>query len=132
LGCALFPRDRLLQVDLTVAPADWERLRHEGRTLNEIYSGCFKPAFTYTTVPAGLVVDGQSFEQVGIRNRGLIGSISTLKPSLRIDMDEYRKEAVSRAALRRRRRRPVRRHRRRLHRGPAQQPPRGRLRKASC
>lgn len=88
-AAALYRPDQLLQVRLQVSPADWELLRHEGRTVNDIYAGCLDPAFEYTMVPAALDVDGQHFDRVGIRNRGLIGSIATRKPSLRIDLEEY-------------------------------------------
>ena len=37
----LFARDKVLEVELEMAEADWNLLRSEGRNLTDIFSGCF-------------------------------------------------------------------------------------------
>jgi hypothetical protein len=87
---SLYARDRALEVSLTLAEQDWARIRQEGRSLAAVYSGCsfFEP-FAYTHVPAELTIDGKTLERVAVRKKGFIGSLSTSKPGLRIDLDEY-------------------------------------------
>jgi hypothetical protein len=90
LSALLYPGDRLVKVEIEVDAADWDLIRHEGRSLIKVYSGCGDiRGFEYTTVPGSVSVDGQRFEQVGLRKRGLLGSLSTAKPSLRVDFAEY-------------------------------------------
>jgi spore coat protein H len=81
--------DRVLQVELTVDPADWDKLRAEGRTINRVLSGCLDPSFAYTLVPAELRIDGKTLGQIGLRKKGFIGSLSAARPSLHLDLGQY-------------------------------------------
>lgn len=85
----LYPADRLLEIALTLDPADWDKIRAEGRSTNEVYSGCLDPSFAYTTVRADVRVDGESFEGIGVRKKGFLGSLSARKPSLRLDFNAF-------------------------------------------
>lgn len=91
---APYRADQVLDVAITVQPADWDRIREEGRSANEIYSGCLKPDFAYTTVSASARVDGVSFSKVGLHKKGFIGSLSAFKPSLRLLLDKFEKQAL--------------------------------------
>lgn len=88
-GKDLYLPEHMLEVDLTLAPADWDRIRGEGRSINQSFSGCKDRAFEYTFVPATATVDGVTVERVGLRKKGYLGSISQVKPSLRLDFAEY-------------------------------------------
>jgi hypothetical protein len=86
----LYRRDRLLDVEITLAPTDWELIRNEGRSLGDVFSGCaFGKPFEYTKVAGTVTIDGHSFENIAVRKKGFIGSLATLKPGLRIDLAEY-------------------------------------------
>ncbi|HKP64782.1 MAG TPA: CotH kinase family protein [Polyangiales bacterium] len=85
----LFERDTLLEVELTLDAADWQRIRGEGRTLNEVFSYCIDPTFEYTTVHASARIADLEIAQLGLRKKGFLGSLSARRPSLRIDVDEY-------------------------------------------
>lgn len=86
---ALFPPSTLLEVDLKLSVADWNLIRGEGRSLNEVFSYCIDPNFNYTTVPASARVAGIEIAQLGLRKKGFIGSLSSVRPSLRLEVDEY-------------------------------------------
>lgn len=87
-----FPVDELLEVELELEPADWDQLRFETRSLFEVLGGdCLDGPFEspYTELRAELRVNGEALGPVGVRKKGFIGSLSTTKPGLRIDMDEF-------------------------------------------
>lgn len=89
----LFAPERLLRVDLELSPADWDALRSQTRTLESTLAreACldepFESPFTY--FPARLRIDGAEYPRVGVRKKGFLGSLSELKPSLKIKLDEY-------------------------------------------
>ena len=80
----LYDESHLLEIDLTLDSADWDLIRTETRT-----STCVNANFEFTTVPTELSVDGQTFPRVGVRKKGSRGSLSSTRPSLHIDMNEY-------------------------------------------
>ena len=89
---ALFDRDHLVEVELEMAPADWDALRGQTRSILDILGGdClaqpFESPFTYFR--ADLTVDGDTYPQVGLRKKGFLGSLSQEKPSLKVKLDEY-------------------------------------------
>ena len=66
----VFPIDRVLEVQITVAEKDWDTIRYQSRnfmpTLHE--SRKFRPIEPpYTYVDANVTIDGVEFPQVGIR-----------------------------------------------------------------
>jgi spore coat protein H len=87
----LFATDTLLEIALTLSPADWDLIRGQGRSLNEVFSYCLDPAFDYTVVPASLHAADRDLAQIGLRKKGFIGSLSVHRPSLHIDANEYLK-----------------------------------------
>jgi spore coat protein H len=85
LSATVYDPEALLEVELTLAEDDWELVRSEGRSLVETFAGCADPSFAYTEVPASIVIDGEAIDGIGVRKKGLIGSLSALRPSLRVD-----------------------------------------------
>jgi hypothetical protein len=88
----LFPADRAIQVEITLAPEDWDELRSQTRTIFDVLGpGCMEAPFEspFTYFPATVTVDGQTVANVGVRKKGFIGSLSTEKPSLKIKAHEY-------------------------------------------
>ena len=87
-----FDPHHVLHVEITMEDADWFQMCSETRTFFSEFNGdCMAQPFTntYTTFPASLSIDGQFQPTVGIRKKGFIGSQSTEKPSLKINIDEY-------------------------------------------
>ncbi len=90
-----FALGRVLDVDIEIAPGDWDTLRHQTRTfedlIEEIGTDCLSKPFThiYSWFPAQVTVDGETHAKVGIRKKGFIGSQSSDKPSLKLRFDRY-------------------------------------------
>ena len=86
---------RVLDVSIQIAPADWDTLRREGRTLEDVFAEIGEKrlsepfADVYTWFAADVTVDGESHPQVGVRKKGFVGSNSDVKPSLKIRFDKY-------------------------------------------
>jgi spore coat protein H len=89
----LFAPERLLEVEIEMAEADWDELRAQTRSILDVLGGgdClaqpFESPFTY--FPADITIDGERFAEVGLRKKGFIGSLSETKPSLKVKLDEY-------------------------------------------
>lgn len=87
-----FDEGHVLEVEIEIAPGDWDALRGETRSILETLGGdClaqpFESPFTYRE--ADITIDGRRFERVGVRKKGFLGSLSEEKPSLKVKMDEY-------------------------------------------
>lgn len=81
---ALFEPDHLIEVRIELPAADWDTLVGEGRSLARAIAGCPEAGFEYTWFQATVTIDGQTYPQVGVRKKGFLGSLSTLRPSLKL------------------------------------------------
>jgi spore coat protein H len=86
---SVFQRERRIEVNIELAAADWEVLRYEGRSLAQQQQEP-PPPFSYTGFSAQVTVDGVVQRGVEVRKKGYIGSLSALRPSLRLDFDPER------------------------------------------
>ena len=90
---AVYDRSRLLEVEVELAPSDWEALRLQDRSDLGLGEDCLPPdapfpsPFTWFT--GTVTVDGEAFEDVGVRKKGFFGSLSTERPSLKIRFDKF-------------------------------------------
>lgn len=88
----LFEADRLLDIEITIDESNWDILRFQSRNILEILGQSCGQAPSYspfTWVPASVSIDGDVFEQVGVRKKGFLGSLDSERPSLKIKFDEY-------------------------------------------
>lgn len=88
-----FALDRVLDVSIEMASDDWDRLRGQTRTLADILVGadCLdSPADDiFTWFEATVTVDGETLTQVGVRKKGFLGSLSKVKPALKVRFDKF-------------------------------------------
>ena len=88
-----FALDRVLDVSIEIAPEDWKRLRGQTRTFADIFAGadCLdSPADDiFTWFEATVTVDGETHTQVGVRKKGFLGSLSKVKPALKVRFDKF-------------------------------------------
>jgi hypothetical protein len=92
LGAEIYDGAVLHQVQVELDPDDWDELRTQQRNLLSILTGdCLDEPFEapYTYFHADVTVDGERYDDVGIRKKGLLGSESSENPSLKIRFDEY-------------------------------------------
>jgi hypothetical protein len=85
----LFDRSRLIQINIDMPAADFSTLRGEARTLDTALSECPSTDFEYTEFSATVTIDGEVLENVEIRKKGYLGSITRSRPSLKLDFDKF-------------------------------------------
>ena len=87
-GGALFDSDRVVDIRIEVAEADWDLLRRQRRDASAFFSGA--PIDNpYSYVRATVWINDVKIESVGLRKKGLFGSSDERRPSLKIKFDEY-------------------------------------------
>ena len=88
-----FAREHVLDIAIEMAQADWEDLRAQTRTLQDILGGddCLAEPVEdiFTWFEAAVTVDGAAYAEVGVRKKGFFGSLSSEKPSLKLRFDTY-------------------------------------------
>ena len=87
----LFALDNFLEVKIQINPLLWDRLRYQYRDITkERKPGeAFKSNYAY--LPARVSINGEDLGEVGLRKKGLIGSSSTQRPSLKIKFNHSKK-----------------------------------------
>jgi len=88
----VFPKDRLIEVDVELEPADWQALRLQGRTFADRAEGCTDTpadATPYDYFPGTVAIDGRRLPRVGVRKKGFFGSVVKTRPSLKIRFNKF-------------------------------------------
>ena len=92
---AYFALDRVLHIEIEIAPDDWDTLRHQTRTFEDVMAEIEKYSLSrpfaniYTWFSGTVTVDGETYSNVGVRKKGFLGSHSDTKPALKIRFDKY-------------------------------------------
>ena len=89
LSDQLFQPNEIVQVDINMDPDDYEILRKEGRYFATIATGCANE-FEYSHFNATVTINGEVLNDVDIRKKGFLGSLSAGRPSIKLDFDELR------------------------------------------
>ncbi len=90
----LFPTNRVVQVSIQVKERDWDQLRYQTRDRGRIWERQFGPMESpFTYVDADVTIDGVRLQNVGIRKKGFIGSLSHTRPSLKVKLDHHEEGA---------------------------------------
>ena len=90
-----FAPDKVLDISIQMAPAEWDELRLQTRHFRELIreiqtynlSRPFSKPFTW--FEATVSVDGELHSRVGIRKKGFLGSLDDDKPSLKLRFDRF-------------------------------------------
>lgn len=80
------------ELEVNLDSDDWAVLREQERSYWDLFGdGCMEGPFEspYTYFEATATYDGEPMGTVGIRKKGLIGSVVADRPSLKIDVAEY-------------------------------------------
>ena len=91
----VFPTNRVLNVQITIAKRDWDTIRHQSCNLFDALQETrkYKPIDDpYTYVDAKVTIDGVKFPEVGVRKKGFIGSQNDARPSLKIKLNHVNKK----------------------------------------
>lgn len=87
----LFDANQILDVQVDIAPENWKLLCNEQRSFVHAL-GRELPESPFTNFKADLTLNGVRIPNVGIRKKGFLGSLDTVRPSLKIDFSEYEKQ----------------------------------------
>ncbi|MCO4763281.1 MAG: CotH kinase family protein [Myxococcales bacterium] len=83
----------LMKVDIVISESDWKSLGAQKKSTSMFIKskGCPSaiPPSPYTYFSAKVTIDGKVFPKVGVRKKGLLGSQSSSRPSLKIKFHEY-------------------------------------------
>jgi hypothetical protein len=88
----VFDPERLVEVAITLDAADWDAMREETRDIWDIFGGdCLaQPVESPFEWYHGRVsIDGEELADVGVRKKGFLGSLSDVKPSIKMKFDKY-------------------------------------------
>lgn len=89
---AVYDPERLLVVEIDMLDADWDALRFEHHDFLEAQgTDCqdSPPPKPYSFYPATVTIDGEVVANVGVRKKGFLGSVTPIRPSLKVKFDEY-------------------------------------------
>lgn len=87
-GDRLLDPSRLLQIRITIKDDDWDALRRQQRHGASFFAGApIDDPFTWFS--ADIKIDGTVVRKVGLRKKGLFGSMDSERPSLRIKFNEF-------------------------------------------
>ncbi len=95
LSDLLFDPATIVEVEIEMAPADWDLVRNEVRDISGLFeSPCLQEPFysNYTFKPAAVTVNRERFEQAGVRKKGFLDlPDDELEAALQalIDLDEF-------------------------------------------
>jgi hypothetical protein len=78
---------RVIGISISLSAADWEALRSESRDAGKVFRGDTGKPFTWRR--ADIVIDGVPIGSVGIRKKGLFGSLDSATPSLLVDFNRF-------------------------------------------
>ena len=102
LSAPLFAIDKLMEVSIEMDSGDWDALRFDAPGLEHFQTAC--PAgprptsFEWHT--AAVAVNGESLGEVEVRKKGLMGSMTSARPSLKVRFnDDQRASGIRRMTL---------------------------------
>jgi spore coat protein H len=74
------------EIRIELSGSDWDALRHDGRTMAQQTEEVV-PDYDYAEFSGTVSVDGVVYEGVELQKKGFLGSLSVLRPSLRLDFE---------------------------------------------
>ena len=87
-----FEVDRLLDVKVAMPAADWKKMRYEHHDLFGLITprkpGKPRPN-PYHYFKGNVTIGGKLFKNVGLRKKGLLGSVNAQRPSIKINFDKF-------------------------------------------
>ena len=99
----VYAADRVLQIDVSMDPDEYDAMRAEGRSFPSVFAGCWAEFPGYSHYRADVTIDGESFPDVDIRKKGFLGSLSSARPSIKLNFDTHapgrRLESLERLTL---------------------------------
>ncbi|WP_416395559.1 CotH kinase family protein [Allohahella sp. A8] len=83
----VFQPNRVLEIAVSMDAEEFEALKAEGRSLASTARECLTD-YEYTEYTASVTIDGERMEEVVVRKKGYMGSLSPSRPSLKLDFNK--------------------------------------------
>jgi len=87
---ALYDPNRVLSIEIALPAEDWDALRTTGRDASTTATECRgvgKKIYSYYR--ARVTIDGTTLDGVGVRKKGYLGTLSVIRPSLKLELDAF-------------------------------------------
>ncbi|MCP4917779.1 MAG: hypothetical protein GY913_12770 [Proteobacteria bacterium] len=98
LGEEIYDSSRVLEIDIEMDADDWGLIRNQKRNLYQELTEetCLQQPFDspYSWVSATVEIDGEVLENVAVRKKGLLGSVTPDRPSLKFRFDKYEEDRL--------------------------------------
>ena len=87
----LYELDNLLKIELFIEQDAWDKVRFSwrGEDYQQVNGKWKTIQADYEHQPGDVVINGVRIENVGIRKKGFFGSLSTMRPALKVKFDKY-------------------------------------------
>ncbi|HIG27902.1 MAG TPA: hypothetical protein EYQ50_08930 [Verrucomicrobiales bacterium] len=88
----LFDQSKLLDIQIEIDAAEWASLCGQSRSFAEGLSEDRKnapPAKPFTYFKGNIIINGVRFDSVGLRKKGFLGSLDSVRPSLKVKFNKY-------------------------------------------
>lgn len=96
---SIFERNHVVEVRVELAPEDWEKLSFEGMSFGEVafpsLPNRVRVVPEYTEFAAQVTVDGVVHDNVAVRKKGYIGSLSSVRPSMKFHFSRNFEEGLA-------------------------------------
>ena len=89
---AIFDPDHVLDIRIDLPVESWDALSSQAYDFSEYRDERWVddiPPSPYTHFKADVTIDGTRIESVGVRKKGFLGSVNTVRPSLKLKLDEF-------------------------------------------
>lgn len=91
---SVYAKNRVLEVQVDILEDDWNQLRFERRSMTGIFGenceqGIGLGETPYNYYPASVTVDDTVLDNIGVRTKGLLGSINPARPSLKMNLHKF-------------------------------------------
>ncbi len=85
----MFDPDWILEVNIEVDPDDWDELRHQTRSFEDVLCAETPPRNPFTYFKGDIIIDGIKVKSVGIRKKCFFGSCDENRPSFKLSFNHY-------------------------------------------
>ena len=77
---ALYDPSWILDVEIRMDPADWDLLRRQVRSFDDVFCNPNPPVSPFTLFPADITIDGMTVRQVGVRKKCFLAPATSCAP----------------------------------------------------
>ena len=85
----MFDPDWIVEVNIEVDPDDWDEMRYQTRSFEDVLCATAPPKNPFTYFKGDITIDGIKVKSVGIRKKCFFGSCDQIRPSFKVSFNHY-------------------------------------------